>query len=183
MFLRERMQGFPSNWTMQNQDASPKWVDTDSPRYKAIGNAVSVPVVRWIGERIIKEMQDPTPDITGFDLFNSIDRFGSHTPELSEKSAKKICLTSIYGHEDAPKIKWSSAGVLERGICLMGSVPQWPLKPVASRLVDILDKQRPDEKYFLTPNAAEGILRRVSRQGRQLFKPLAVALENLRSAT
>lgn len=41
----ERLQGFPDNWTLI-PGAS------DSARYKAIGNAFPVPVVRWIGERI-----------------------------------------------------------------------------------------------------------------------------------
>jgi DNA (cytosine-5)-methyltransferase 1 len=178
----ERIQGFPSNWTLPSSSFLSNREDLDSPRYKSIGNAVSVPVIKWIGERIVKEIQDPSPDINGFDLFNSIDRFGSHTPELSEKNAKKIHLPSISGHEDAPKVKWSNGGVLENNICLMGSVAQWPLQPINTRLVDILDKHRPAQKYFLTPNAAEGILRRVNNQGRQLFEPLAVALKRLQSS-
>lgn len=42
---RERLQGFPDHWT-----AIPG--ASDSARYKAIGNAFPVPVLRWIGERI-----------------------------------------------------------------------------------------------------------------------------------
>jgi DNA (cytosine-5)-methyltransferase 1 len=41
----ERLQGFPDNYTN-----IPKASDTD--RYKAIGNSMSVPVMHWIGERI-----------------------------------------------------------------------------------------------------------------------------------
>jgi site-specific DNA-cytosine methylase len=45
----ERLQGFPDGWT----DIRPKGKDTpDSPRYKALGNSMAVPVMRWIGERI-----------------------------------------------------------------------------------------------------------------------------------
>ena len=75
-----------------------------------------------------------------------------------------------------------SGGVVEKGICLMGSTSQWPLKPITSRLVEVLDDYRPDKKYFLTPNAARGILRRVNRQERKLFEPLAVALERLQNS-
>ncbi|MEM8641078.1 MAG: DNA cytosine methyltransferase [Cyanobacteria bacterium P01_G01_bin.54] len=178
----ERLQGFPVNWTLTNQDSPSELIDKDSPRYKAIGNAVSVPVVRWIGKRVIKEIQQPTSDINGFELFYSVDRFGAHTPELANKKARKINLPSISGHEDAPEIKWSRAGILEEGVCLMGSVSQRPSKPVDSRLVDILDKKRPSRKYFLTPNAAQGILRRVDNQGRQLFEPLAIALKRLQDS-
>lgn len=178
----ERIQGFPTDWTLPKEYPPLKWLDADSPRYKAIGNAVSVPVVKWIGERIVKELQEPTPDLSGFDLFGSIDRFGGHTPELSGKNAKKVDLPSISDHQDAPKIKWGSGGVMENGTCLMGSVSQYPLLPIPSRLIDFLDKERPSQKYFLTPNAAQGILRRVNSQGRQLFDPLAVALERLQSS-
>jgi DNA (cytosine-5)-methyltransferase 1 len=47
----ERLQGFPDGWT----DIRPGGKDTpDSPRYKALGNSMAVPVMRWIGERIAK---------------------------------------------------------------------------------------------------------------------------------
>jgi site-specific DNA-cytosine methylase len=45
----ERLQGFPDGYT----DIKPKGKDTpDGPRYKALGNSMAVPVMRWIGERI-----------------------------------------------------------------------------------------------------------------------------------
>jgi DNA (cytosine-5)-methyltransferase 1 len=45
----ERLQGFPDNYTLipWRRGASP-----DGPRYKALGNSMAVPVMRWIGERI-----------------------------------------------------------------------------------------------------------------------------------
>jgi DNA (cytosine-5)-methyltransferase 1 len=42
----ERLQGFPDDWTKVT--AATK----DGPRYKAIGNSMAVPVMRWIGEGI-----------------------------------------------------------------------------------------------------------------------------------
>ena len=45
----ERLQGFPDGYT----DIKPKGKDTpDGPRYKALGNSMAVPVMRWIGKRI-----------------------------------------------------------------------------------------------------------------------------------
>ena len=45
----ERLQGFPDGYT----DIRPRGKDTpDGPRYKALGNSMAVPVMRWIGERI-----------------------------------------------------------------------------------------------------------------------------------
>jgi DNA (cytosine-5)-methyltransferase 1 len=45
----ERLQGFPDDWTSVPFRGKPA---SDAPRYKAIGNSMAVPVVRWIGERI-----------------------------------------------------------------------------------------------------------------------------------
>jgi DNA (cytosine-5)-methyltransferase 1 len=42
----ERLQGFPDNYT-NIKDKCP-----DGGRYKALGNSMAVPVMRWIGERI-----------------------------------------------------------------------------------------------------------------------------------
>lgn len=46
----ERLQGFPDGYTnipWRNKTESP-----DGPRYKALGNSMAVPVMRWIGKRI-----------------------------------------------------------------------------------------------------------------------------------
>ena len=45
----ERLQGFPDHWT-EGQ--------TDGHRYKQLGNAVAVPVVSWIIERLIKVIKE-----------------------------------------------------------------------------------------------------------------------------
>lgn len=41
----ERLQGFPDNWTSEQ---------ADTHRYKQLGNAVSVPVAHWIGNKIME---------------------------------------------------------------------------------------------------------------------------------
>ena len=48
----ERLQGFPDNWTQIEWKGKSKEQCPDSLRYKAIGNSMAVPVMRWIGERI-----------------------------------------------------------------------------------------------------------------------------------
>ncbi len=45
----ERLQGFPDDWTAIPYRGKPA---SDGPRYKAIGNSMAVPVMKWIGERI-----------------------------------------------------------------------------------------------------------------------------------
>jgi len=45
----ERLQGFPDGYTQVPVRGKPA---ADGPRYKALGNSMAVPVMRWIGERI-----------------------------------------------------------------------------------------------------------------------------------
>ncbi|EAQ6127354.1 Dam family site-specific DNA-(adenine-N6)-methyltransferase [Salmonella enterica] len=48
----ERLQGFPDNHTLISWRGKDAADCPDVPRYKAIGNSMAVPVMRWIGERI-----------------------------------------------------------------------------------------------------------------------------------
>lgn len=57
----ERLQGFPDNHTLipwRGKDAADC---PDGPRYKAIGNSMAVPVMRWIGERIAAALPAEEP--------------------------------------------------------------------------------------------------------------------------
>jgi DNA (cytosine-5)-methyltransferase 1 len=45
----ERALGFPDDYTLVPHRGKPM---ADGPRYKALGNSMAVPVMRWIGERI-----------------------------------------------------------------------------------------------------------------------------------
>jgi DNA (cytosine-5)-methyltransferase 1 len=45
----ERLQGFPDDYTLVEYRKKPA---ADGPRYRALGNSMAVPVMRWIGERI-----------------------------------------------------------------------------------------------------------------------------------
>lgn len=48
----ERLQGFPDGHTLIAWKGKPAGECPDGPRYKAIGNSMAVPVMRWIGRRI-----------------------------------------------------------------------------------------------------------------------------------
>ena len=54
----ERLQGFPDDYTAITYRKKPA---ADGPRYKALGNSMAVPCMRWIGERIeaAKKNGDP----------------------------------------------------------------------------------------------------------------------------
>ena len=49
----ERLQGFPDGWTDVAYRGKPA---ADGNRYKALGNAFAVPVIRWIARRIVREV-------------------------------------------------------------------------------------------------------------------------------
>jgi len=45
----ERLQGFPDDYTLIRYRGKPA---ADGPRYRALGNSMAVPVIRWLGARI-----------------------------------------------------------------------------------------------------------------------------------
>ncbi|WP_150312048.1 phage N-6-adenine-methyltransferase [Enterobacter hormaechei] len=67
----ERLQGFPDNHTLISWRGKDAAECPDGPRYKAIGNSMAVPVMRWIGERIAAAL--PAAKLSG-------DYGGSKTP-------------------------------------------------------------------------------------------------------
>ncbi|MCK6743750.1 phage N-6-adenine-methyltransferase [Enterobacter cloacae] len=67
----ERLQGFPDNHTLIGWRGKDAAECPDGPRYKAIGNSMAVPVMRWIGERIAAAL--PAAKLSG-------DYGGSKTP-------------------------------------------------------------------------------------------------------
>jgi len=173
----ERLQGFPDHWTelhLKNIGIE----KSDSLRYHALGNAVSVPVVKWIARRIHEQLDstntvcNPENNQLKF-LADSFDRW----PGL--RSSKTISGKLSLTQESDKKIVWSKAGILWRDEFIASDTPSSPCKPVYTNLINIIEHERPDSRYFLSPNAAEGILRRVDSQNRHLFPHLRSALETL----
>jgi len=50
----ERLQGFPDDYSLVPHKGKPA---ADSPRYKALGNSMAVPVMHWIGQRIQQHLK------------------------------------------------------------------------------------------------------------------------------
>jgi DNA (cytosine-5)-methyltransferase 1 len=48
----ERLQGMPDSWTAVTHRGK---IAADGPRYKALGNSMAVPVLAWIGSRLLAE--------------------------------------------------------------------------------------------------------------------------------
>lgn len=73
----ERLQGYPDGWTDIGD-----WIDSkgkkhkgesDSPRYKALGNSIALPFWEWMAERMVKQLNEEHPTMAS--LFDGIGGF------------------------------------------------------------------------------------------------------------
>lgn len=169
----ERLQGFPDYWTTPNgNDNSDENVDT--LRYTAIGNAVSVPVVEWVAEKIHREMSQQGNEPSLQDILSNYNDFSK-----IKQIEKPLCEIDFSDSSNA--YKWAHGGFVENGVCFECDAYPTPVNIAESSLLDLIEKDQNNKNYFLTPNAAEGILRRVDHQKRTLFAPLRKGLEILKS--
>lgn len=173
----ERLQGFPTGWTIPEPDFPISARGLDAERYRAAGNAVAVPVVRWIAERIVARLQEEKkkPGKKGLAKFVK-----SHAPDLMTGTRRVDFAEVLDGARSGDySYRWKSGGCARGHDVIEGAASPAPSKIIASKFVDILDAEIPDEKYFLTANAAAGIIRRADSVGRTLFKPMRAALEKM----
>lgn len=173
----EKLQGFPSGWTITNFSNSKNNSDIDSLRYHAVGNAVSVPVVIWIAHRLnfIKNKKIVNRGIQAVvNKFQDFSNEKTRTQFFSQLNSE-----SLFNENKRQKIKWRSGGLAFGDKVIDFSVHHCPTLPFESCLIDILDEEPIDRKYFLSPSAAKGIIRRVDSQNRELFRPLREALNRL----
>lgn len=167
----ERLQGFPDMWTLPNTYSNDD--DTDTLRYTALGNAVSVPVVEWIANRVYSQLLTSVTNDTMF----SQDALQSMVPEFKKGIWSHTDLSQIDFSDEKNTYKWPKAGLAWDNAYIGASVHPTPAQLIDSSLLDVVEKNHVGKRYYLTPNAAEGILRRVDCQGRKLFVPLREALE------
>ncbi|WP_271067281.1 DNA (cytosine-5-)-methyltransferase [Caulobacter sp. NIBR1757] len=172
----ERLQGFPADWSVPGTTATASARGWDSERYRAVGNAVAIPVVRWIAERIMRGMTDriksPKDGLRALAVTLAPD-LARHTAEFSFSDIEQSLLRGDFVY------RWKTGGCAWKDQILEGGASPAPAKIIETQFVDVLDPEVPDERYFLTPNAAVGILRRADVVGRNLFPPMRKALENL----
>ena len=72
----ERLQGYPDGWTDIGEWVDSKGKthkDSDSPRYKALGNSIALPFWEWMAERMINELGKEQPTMAS--LFDGIGGF------------------------------------------------------------------------------------------------------------
>src|SRR4051812_6445608 len=75
--------------------------------------------------------------------------------------------------------RWPSSGIISHGVCLTANTLASPNHASASTLLGVIETGVLPRRYFLSPNAARGCLRRADRMGRRLFPPFRQALSIL----
>ena len=108
---------------------------------------------------------------------------GSFEDALHEPLSSKTCTGFSLATEDATSPsyskRWTNSGMAWRGVCLTAKTSESPNNAVASTLLPCIETQEVQEKYFLSQNAATGILRRVDRMKRNLPPSFRQSLEML----
>ena len=80
---------------------------------------------------------------------------------------------------DQPPSDWGSSGRWAAGRCETAPWPEAPSDPVPSSLAALLERDAVPPRFFLSPRAASGILRRAERRGRDLPASLRGALDRV----
>jgi len=169
----ERLQGFPDSWTLPDKDYVVPIRGIETNRYHAIGNAVCVPVVQWIAGRISGILQnsvccESVKNITIRDRLGDLAKI-----HLSSKCE----IVPLLANSDEEK--WKSGGIAYKEWVTTATVSSSPTTPVVSQLINVIEREKVHQRYFLSANAAQGILRRVDKLGRHLFPPLEVVLRRI----
>ncbi len=170
----EGIQGFPKNWTNIPLLKRRNIGDSDSPRYHALGNAVAVPVVEWIAGNIKQSIDDKLRLYNGFTVEDATIPY----PDFSDDTGRVSRLSELHystlpnGHN----LRWQAGGYARADHCIDIKAPESPGTTIEKPLIEVIEDRRPSKQYFLSANAAEGILRRVGSQNRTLFGPMDAAL-------
>lgn len=172
----ERLQGLPDNWTYPDVSFKVPVRGIDTERYHAAGNAVCVPVAEWVARRIYSTLATGNEVRLGGKV--SEKRLRATAMEFGEEKAR--CF-SISNNELPPK--WASGGLAFRDLLVDAPFATAPRKPVASKFSSVVEERTVDRRYYISPNAAQGIVRRVDKMGRSLFPPLDAAIRHLASTT
>lgn len=147
----ERLMGFPDNYTEIPGSSS-------TSRYQGVGNSWAVPVVRWLGKRLIN-YHDKTfqIDTSEFSLL--------HHKIISDKECE------IFGFSKKPL-------VINNNIKINFS--EKPLETTFGDIIDIIDVKAA-ENFYITPAGCKGILRRKDERKLSINNRLEFALKKISS--
>lgn len=132
----ERLMGFPDNHT--NLPGS-----RPTNRYQAVGNSWAVPVIRWIGERLL-DYKSNKNDIIPIESFSALTLNTLEGENIRVYSANT---SSTHSHQTT----------FEKLKPINGS--EIPENPIIKSLFDVIDTDA-SENFYITPVGCKGILRR-----------------------
>ena len=98
---------------------------------------------------------------------------------LSSKTCTAFSLATEDETSQSYSRRWTNSGMVLHGVCLTAKTLESPSNADASTLLPCIEIGEIPEKYFLSPNAAIGILRRVDQMGRNLPPSFRRSLEIL----
>jgi DNA (cytosine-5)-methyltransferase 1 len=149
----ERLMGFDDNYT-----DIPKAQPTN--RFQALGNSWAVPVVRWIGKRLVAESGK-----------NSIFQ-----ETLDSKDSTNLLLKNSFGSLELSEV----STILCQGERMYLNYSTCPIDHKIANLFDVVDVNA-DERFYITPVGCKGILRRKEERGLSINKKLEAILEKISS--
>lgn len=82
---------------------------------------------------------------------------------------------------EAAGVKWLNCGMVWNHKVISTTGPEGPGRPLDSSMLDLLETGDIGAAYFLSPNAATGMLRRADRMERKFLPALRQALERLKA--
>jgi DNA (cytosine-5)-methyltransferase 1 len=170
----ERLQGLPDNWTKPDKDYVVPIRGIETNRYHAIGNAVCIPVVQWVASRISSNLQ-LSNEVEGSPKKSPIKKQIQHLADTFLSTGSEVRKLS----DDTQELKWKSGGIAYRDYFITVAVSSSPVIISTSKLIDVIERTKVHNRYFLSTNAVEGILRRVDNLGRHLFPPLDAVLRKI----
>ena len=172
----EGLQGFPRGWTDIPVPEGSNPNDCDAARYHALGNAVAVPVVEWIAQNIMNAETRQSRLCNGLCL-EDITKPYEDFPHSNTAMTLNEPDSTIKPNSHA--LRWKSGGFAGKNRCLHIRAPEAPRDVIEKPLIEVIEKKAPAKHYYLSPNAAQGILRRVDGQNRTLFRPMDRALREM----
>jgi len=101
-------------------------------------------------------------------------------PQLFSSRTFQACSLAMGGGTSKSLFeRWPNSGIASDGVCLTAGISESPNRGSECTLLDAIETGTVPDKYFLSPNAARGMMRRADQMGRSLFLPLRKALEIL----
>lgn len=109
-----------------------------------------------------------------------LDYWAKHFPELLSSKTCQVFFLPTEEEISEPLFKrWPASGMLSDGVLLTVDTSASPSHVTESTLLDVIEMQQDHPRYYLSQNAAVGILRRADRMERPLYPPLRKSLEIL----